>query len=364
MRYAVILAGGSGTRLWPMSRESTPKQLLPFIHGKSLLAHSWERLEGLVDPERRLVCAAESQRDLIQGELGGLRPDGFLGEPVGRDTANALGYTAAVIARRDPHATIGVFTADHIIEPLEEFRSTVEAGYRLAEQEDAVLVTFGVTPRHAATSYGYLSLGARLGATARIVQQFLEKPDRSTAERWVAEGPERFLWNSGMFVWKAPVFLDCVRRYEPETFAALLRIADAWGTADFPRVIGSVYPSLRKISVDFAVMEKASRDAEVKVAAIPMDLSWLDVGSWPAFAETCPTDDSGNAIAAQASILVDTRGTLVVSSVPEHLVAALGCEDLVVIHTPDATLVCRRDKAEDIKKLQAMVAEKFGRRYV
>jgi len=347
-----------------MSRASMPKQLLPIINGKSLLSCSWERLEGLIDPARRFVCAAESQRSLIRAGLEGLGPSQFLGEPVGRDTLAALGYTAAVISREDPEATIGVFTADHLIEPKERFREIVAAGYELAEHEKSALVTFGITPTRPATSYGYLSLGAPVGSRARIVKEFREKPDASTAERWVAEGPTRFLWNSGMFVWKASVFLDCVRRYEPDASAVFSRVAAAWGTYELPAVLASSYPTLRKISVDFAVMEKASRDALVTVAALPMDLSWLDVGSWPAFAETCQSDASGNARSAATSILVDARGMLVASSDPRHLIAALGCEDLVVIHTPDATLVCRKDRAEDVKKLQSIVAEKFGGTYV
>ena len=368
MRFAVILAGGSGTRLWPMSRASLPKQMLPFIKGRSLLELAWERLEGIVEAERRLVCAGENHRDVIVKSIRGIAPGCFLGEPVGRDTLNALGYTAAVVARRDPDATIGVFTADHLIEPHDRFRAVVSAGYELAEREKNVLVTFGIAPRYPATSYGYLSLGAPVSGTgrdarARVVERFREKPDRATAERWVAEGPSKFLWNSGMFVWKASTFLNCVRRYEPETFAALSRVADAWDTAGFPATMASVYPALKKISVDYAVMEKASRDPTVTVAALPMDLSWLDIGSWPAFAETCSTDPTGNAVAAESSLLVDTRGTLVASSDSRHLIATLGCDDLIVIHTPDATLVCRRDRAEDIKKLQALVSERFGSTY-
>ena len=159
-------------------------------------------------------------------------------------------------------------------------------------------------------------------------------------------------------------FLDCVRRYAPSTYDGVSRIASAWGTPRFAEVLREVYPTLQKISVDFAVMEKASRDPAVQVAAVPMALSWRDIGSWPSFAETCPRDEGGNAIAAEKCLLMDTAGTLVASNVPDHLVAALGCEDLIIVHTPTATLVCRRDRAEDVKKLQALAAERFGAGYV
>jgi mannose-1-phosphate guanylyltransferase len=196
------------------------------------------------------------------------------------------------------------------------------------------------------------------------VAEFKEKPDRATAEQWVAQGPEQFLWNSGMFVWKAGTFLECVRRYAPATFDGVSAIAAAWGTPRFADTLAAVYPTLQKISVDFAVMEKASRDPAVRVAAVPMNLSWRDIGSWPSFAETCPHDEKGNAIAAEKCLLVDTTGSLVASSDPRHLVAALGCEELLIVHTPTATLVCRRDRAEDVKKLQAIAAGKFGGDYV
>jgi mannose-1-phosphate guanylyltransferase len=197
-----------------------------------------------------------------------------------------------------------------------------------------------------------------------VVAEFKEKPDLATAERWVAEGPERFLWNSGMFVWKANAFLDCVRRYEPETFQGVSRIAGEWGTPRSASTIAAVYPALRRISVDFAVMEPASRDPDVTVVAVPMALSWTDIGSWVAFAETCRKDESGNAIAAEKSLLLDSTGSLIASSDPGHLIAALGCDGLVIVHTPSATLVCRKDKAEDLKKLYALAAERFGAPYV
>ena len=359
MRYALIIAGGSGTRLWPMSRASLPKQLIPFINGKSLLQLAFDRLEGLVPAANRYICASQGHADLICSALS-LPREQFLGEPTGRDTLNAVGYSAAVIAKRDPEAVIAVFTADHIIEPIEQFLKIVDHGFRIAEEQANTLVTFGITPTQAATSYGYLQLGAAIDDSARIVEQFKEKPDLAFAQQYFAAGGERYLWNSGMFVWRAATLMDCIRRYEPGNFEGLSRIADAWQTPERDLVLNETFPALKKISVDFAVMEPASRDAQVRVAAVPMPLSWLDVGSWPMFAETCAADEQGNASAGQ-TLLLDTRGTLAASSDPAHLITTIGCDDLIIIHTPDATLVCHKDHAENIKELHRQVGERFGK---
>ena len=365
MRYAVIMAGGSGTRLWPMSREVLPKQLIPFLNGKSLLQLAAERLAGVVPPERLLICAAQRHEEAIRAALPQLGPEQFLGEPCGRDTLNAVGFAAAVLAKRDPEAVIGVFTADHVIEPVAEFQKIVDAGFRVAENGAETLVTFGIAPTAAATGYGYLQLGGGAGAGGeRTVVQFREKPDTAAAADYFAAGPERYLWNSGMFVWRAQTLLGCIRDYAPENHAGLVRIAEAWGTPRDGAVVAEVYPGLKKISVDYAVMEPASRDAKRRVAAVPMPLTWLDVGSWPSFATTCTHDEAGNALGGGKHLLRGTAGSLVASSDPEHLIVAAGCQDLIIIHTPSATLVCRASDAEAVKDLQRQVGEKFGSDYV
>ncbi len=364
MRYAVIMAGGAGTRLWPMSRDNTPKQLLPFIAGKSLVQIAAHRLEGLVPAAQRYICAANKQEALMRKALPELGANQFHGEPCGRDTLNAVGFSAAILAKSDPDAVIAVFTADHIIEPIPEFLKIVDQGYRIAEQHPDTLVTFGIAPTYATTAYGYLQLGKDLGGGARIVEQFKEKPAAPIAEEYFKAGATRYLWNSGMFVWRAKTLLDCIRRYHPENYAGLEKIAAAWGTPHQKAVLNEVYPTLKKISVDFAVMEPASRDSTVKVAAVPMPLRWLDVGSWPSFALTCPQDAHKNATGGGKSLLLRSESMVVASSDPNHLVVTVGCKDLIVIHTPEATLICPADQAEAVKEVQKLVAEQFGGNYV
>ncbi len=360
MRYAVIMAGGSGTRLWPMSRRRMPKQLVPFCDGRSLLQLAWERLEGLVEADRICICAAEAHRDAILKALPRMDPDLYIGEPMGRDTLNAVGLSATVLAKRDPDAVLAAVTADHVIGPVDAFRGYLDRGFTAVERSRRTMATFGITPTGPATGFGYLALGQSLSDGMVEVREFKEKPEAPLAIEYFDAGPERYLWNSGMFVWHVQTLLDTIGRYEPETSAGLQRIADAWDTEARMAVLAATYPGLRKISVDYAIMERASRDPAYRIVAVPALLDWLDVGNWASFALTCPADESDNRLHAAAAIFHKCRKTLAASTDPNHLIAAVGCEGLVIVHTHDATLVCPAEMAEEVKYLTGLIERTLG----
>jgi len=365
MEYAVIMAGGRGTRLWPFSRNDRPKQLLPIVNGKSLLQLSFQRLRALLPAERIYVCTGAVHRDTVLKNLPELPPDNVLGEPEGRDTANAVGFPAAVLLKRDPEAVMAVVTADHVIEPVDQFIRSIKTAFEVVAEQPKALVTFGLIPTHGNIGLGYIHRGEvltlRSGSKGAFkVLKFIEKPNKQDADRFVESG--RYYWNSGMFVWRCDTVLNELAIHLPQAHAGLVKIGQAWDTPDAQNVLQANYPGLTRKSIDYAVMEPASTGkGKAHVVVVEMPVQWLDVGSWPALAETLPNDDHDNTVSGGNCVLVDSFNNIVISQEPEHLVALLGVSDMIVIHTSDATLVCPKTEDQRVKELVEKVKAKTGR---
>jgi mannose-1-phosphate guanylyltransferase len=366
MQYGVIMAGGSGTRLWPISRGDKPKQLLRVVRGKSLLQVSYDRLRGILPPERIFVCTASVHAPLVQADLPDLPPENILGEPIGRDTANAVGYTAAVLLKKDPDAVCAVVTADHVIEPVDVFQQALRTAFDVVAADPAALVTFGIIPTFGHTGLGYVHRGEPLAniksGKAYKVLAFREKPDKPTADRYVESG--RYYWNSGMFVWRADTVLGELAAHLPENASAFKAITAAWGTPTAQKTVDDLYPGLKKISVDYAIMEPASQGkGHAHVAVVEMPVQWLDVGSWTSLAETLTTDEHNNSVQAESVLLVDSDDNIIFSTAPDHLIATIGVSDMIIVHTADATMICPKNESQRVKDLVGKVKDKFADRY-
>ncbi len=357
MRYVVIMAGGAGTRLWPLSRNGMPKQLLTLLDGKSLLRLAYERVAGAVPDERILVCAGAAYLDVVALELPELPAANLLGEPVGRDSLNAVAWPAAVLAARDPDAVVAMLTADGVIRPIPAFQAALDEAFRAAETDPLALVTFGVVPTEPQTGFGYLKRGDQVDGLPEtyVVEQFKEKPDQATAITYVDSGD--YWWNSGMFVWRAQTLLDQLEVLQPVTYAGVVELAA------HPERLDRIYPTLPKNSVDFAVMEPVSNGlAGAHVVAVRLPIEWYDVGGFTALAQHL-TQQDGNAVEGRV-VALESAGNVIVNRGGENaLVAVVGLTDTVVVTADGVTLVCPKDRAEDVKKLVATVRQTVGDAY-
>jgi mannose-1-phosphate guanylyltransferase len=341
--HAFVLAGGRGTRFWPLSRRERPKQLLDFTGEGSLLALTCERLEPLVPPENQWIITNADLVEAVREVVPAIPPEQVLAEPVGRNTAPAVGLAAELLLARGEDVPFAVLPSDHLITPAGAFRDRLAEAFELSRRGH--LITFGVRPDRAETGYGYIETGEPVGegSDALRVEAFREKPDLETAEGYLASG--RHLWNSGMFVWQASAVAAGLQEHAPDVLAPLRTLARAArpGTEDFAAAFERAYEAVPSISIDYALMENAD-----DVVVLPATFRWNDVGHWAAMRELWPHDPSGNAFRGRV-VAVDAASNVVHGE--DRLTALIGVDDLVVVSTDRVTMVCPVDRSQDVKRL-------------
>jgi len=360
MLHAIVMAGGSGTRFWPASRAALPKQLLPLAGERTLLEDTVTRLEGLVPPERVLVVTSARLLDAARRQLPQVPDAGLVGEPCKRDTAPCIGLAALLVSRHDPDATMAVMPSDHVITPAAKFQDAIRQAAALVDEAPGRLVTFGIRPTYPAESFGYIQQGAALAvapgaAPAHAVARFREKPPAQVAAEYLAAG--NYLWNAGIFVWKAATILAALRERQPECLAHLERIAAAWDGPDREAVFAREFAAIKGISIDYAVLEHAS-----DVVVIEAPFTWDDLGGWSAVARQRGVDAEGNTIVGRHLGIESVR--TIVHAAGDHLVVTMGLEDMLVVHTPDATLVADRAREEAVRKVVAELEKRGWQEYL
>ncbi len=356
--YPVILAGGRGTRFWPLSRKKRAKQLLALDGKQTMIQQTVQRLLPLAPAKKFWIITNADLRPAITKQLPKLPKDQVLAEPVGRNTAPAIGLAAFLLLRKDPHAVIGMFPSDHVVADELQYRETLERGIDIAAT-GANIVVLGIRPNRAETGYGYVEAGSSFENGALRVRRFTEKPDASRAAEFVAAG--NYFWNSGMFLWSARTLADALREHLPKTAPLLEEIAAAFGTRKFAATFRKLYPKCENISVDYAVLEPRSAKGEQagNIFCLPADFGWNDLGSWTALHEHHTAKSNppeGNLVAGSGMFLLNARGNYV--HAPGKFVAAVGVSDLVVVETDDALLITTRQHAQDVGKIVKHLDEK------
>ena len=358
MLHAVIMAGGSGTRFWPQSRKKTPKQLLRLAGSRTMIQQTADRCRSWVDSSRVWVVTNEVQAAATIAQLPEVPPGNVLLEPAARNTAPCVGLAAIQILEQDPDGIMFVLPADHVIETDEAFAAAAHKAVAAVAEDASRLVLFGVIPTFAATGYGYIERGDVVSAEApRLyrVSAFREKPHRTLAEEYIRDG--RFFWNCGIFCWKARTIIDLLEQHEPELHAGLMRIAEGIRKDGGSDVIAREFPSLKSISIDYAVLERAQN-----VVVIEAPFRWDDVGSWLSLPRLNGSDSDGNTIDGPFCG-IDTQGCIV-RTTDDHLIATLGLRNVIIVHTGDATLVADAAQSERIKEILAQLEKQDRREYL
>jgi mannose-1-phosphate guanylyltransferase len=342
--YAVIMAGGVGTRFWPRSRFKRPKQFLKILDERTMIEATFDRLKNLIPGDQIYVVTTENQSNQVKEQLSALKPDNLIIEPKGKNTAPCIGLAAVILKQRDPGAVMAVLPADHRIQKEREFHRVLSAAGILASKMDC-LVTIGIQPTYPSIGYGYIQVNGKVEEINETpvykVKTFAEKPDLVTAERFIQSGD--FLWNSGMFVWKAQTILDEIEESLPELFDGLMEIEKYLPTKKRVEVIQKVFCQIKSISIDYGVMEQSQN-----VFVLKGDFDWNDVGSWDEVYKISEKDENGNVLIGN-HFTRDTKGCFI--DAPNRFIATLGVEDLIIVETSDALLICRRDMAQHVKDL-------------
>jgi mannose-1-phosphate guanylyltransferase len=354
MLHALIMAGGAGTRFWPASRAARPKQLLDLTGGATMIQATVARLAGLVAPANTLVMTNKTLVEPIRAQLPALPAEAVIGEPCKRDTAPCIGLAAKLLLARDPQATMAVMPSDHVIADEKAFREALAYAADLVERDSSRLATFGVKPTYPADSFGYIERGEPIestresGCVAYRVVRFREKPSVATAKEFLAAG--NFYWNAGIFVWKARTIDEALARFEPKIHERIEAIAATIGKPTYPQALDREFTAIQGKSIDYAVLE---RDENVIVIEAPFP--WDDVGNWQSLSRLRGEDSQGNTIVGK-HLGIGTDRTIVRSE-GDHLIVTVGVSDLIVVHTPDATLVAHRKDEESLRKITALLAE-------